>query len=261
MPIPVIYKKCFTLVLFLSLYLCANVHAQDLHFLAGAGLRGPVDIVVKEFEKETGIHVAVEYGGSGKLMARYNVSGKGDLFMPGDYYHIDLLKKKQKIKTDIPLLFHTPVIAFNRKKDPGIQSVQDLGKPGLRLALGDPKAMALGRTADEILKRSGAEESILKNLKVYGATVKQLALYVAQGAVDASIIARADAFQFRDKIGYIPIPQDLYTPARIGIAVFATSEKLEDALKFQAYIARRESIRIFMDAGFLPINNMKKISD
>ena len=180
----------FVLFYLFSFFICSTVSAKELHLLAGAGLRGPTDAVIQQFEKETGILVVVEYGGSGKLLARYHASGRGDLFMPGDYFYILRLKQENKTAADTPLLFHTPVIAVNRTKTLSIATIKDLATPGLRLALGDPKAMALGRTADEILKNSGYEKEILKNLTVYGATVKQLALYVAQGTVDASIIAR-----------------------------------------------------------------------
>lgn len=251
-------RKSVLPCLFISiLILCCpfqNAFGTDLHLLAGAGLRGPTDTVIKKFHQETGIHVLVEYGGSGKLLARYRVSGKGDLFMPGDYFYIECLRKEKKIKSATPFLFHTPVIAFNKQKKLDIQSVKDLARPGLRLALGDPKAMALGRTADEILKNSGYEADILKNLTVYGATVKQLALYVSQGSVDASIIARADAFQLKDTIEFIPIPGNLFTPSRIGIALLSSSGNPEGAAMFQQYITRTDIIKIFTDAGFLSEN-------
>ncbi len=249
-----IARKTLLLIFFclFSFFVCATASAKELHLLAGAGLRGPTDAVIKQFEKETGISVMVEYGGSGKLLARYHASGRGDLFMPGDYFYILRLQQENKVAADAPLLFHTPVIAVNKAKNLSIATIKDLSTPGLRLALGDPKAMALGRTADEILKNSGYEKEILKNLTVYGATVKQLALYVSQGTVDASIIARADAFQLRDKIRSVAIPEHLYTPSKIGIAVLSTSHNLEDAMTFLNYIREPQRIKIFTDAGFLP---------
>ena len=237
-----IYAFCF----------CPAALSTELYLLAGAGLRGPTDVVISRFEKKTGITVLVEYGGSGKLLARYNVSGKGDMFMPGDYYEINRLKKKNKISADRPFLFHTPVIAVNRAKNIRITSVQDLARPGLRLALGDPKAMAMGRTADEILKNSALEKEILKNLAVYGATVKQLAMYVAQGSVDVAIIARADAFQMKEKIIQVGIDESLYTPSTIGIAVLSTALNIKESILFLNYITQPESVKVFKDMGFLP---------
>ena len=232
---------------------CSAALPTELHLLAGAGLRGPTDEVISRFEEKTGISVVVEYGGSGKLLARYHASGQGDLFMPGDYFDINRLKQENKTVADKPFLFHTPVIAMNKAKNIKISSIQDLAKPGLRLALGDPKAMAMGRTADEILKKSGFEKEILKNLTVYGATVKQLAMYVAQGSVDVAIIARADAFQMREKIIHVDIDTHLYTPSTIGVAVLSTAQNIKDSILFLNYITQPESIKQFTDAGFLPL--------
>ncbi len=69
---------------------------------------------------------------------------------------------------------------------------------GVKLAMGDPKAMALGRTSMDIIKNAGLGKQFLNNVAVYGATVNQLTLYVVQGAVDAAIVARANAFMHRD---------------------------------------------------------------
>lgn len=221
--------------------------------MAGAGLRQPTDIIITQFEKKTGIRTVVEYGGSGKLFTRYNTLSKGDLFMPGDYFYIDKLKALGKIASDSPVVYHTPVIAVNKKRGIIINSLEGLTQNGLRLALGDPKAMALGRTADEILTKSGYRDGILKNVVTYGATVKQLSLYVAQGSVDASIIARADAFQLTDKVEIIPIPKIYYTPSKIGIGILSSSANQDTAMKFKNFILTKKSINIFVKKGFLPI--------
>ncbi|PWC86246.1 hypothetical protein AEJ54_27220, partial [Azospirillum sp. Sp 7] len=41
--------------------------AQDLHAYVGAGLRPPVDALIEDFRRETGITVTAEYGGAGPL--------------------------------------------------------------------------------------------------------------------------------------------------------------------------------------------------
>ena len=169
--------------------------AEDLSLLAGAGLRQPTDQLISSFQRQTGHRIFVDYGGSGTLLARIIASGQGDLYMPGAFYYIRILEEKGKLHSFRKIVAHTPVIGVNRNKTGLIRSFEDLASPGVRLALGDPKAMAFGRLAMDILECSKIKEAVLKNVVVYGATVKQLALYVAQGDVDASIIGRADAVQ------------------------------------------------------------------
>ena len=83
-------------------------------------------------------------------------------------------------------------------------------------------------------------------------TVKQLALYVAQGDVDASIIGRADAFQFRDQIKIVPIPAQVQ-PETVAIAVLKDTKHLEAASRFRDFMATGQSLAVFEHFGFLPL--------
>ena len=141
------------------------------------------------------------------------------------------------------------------------RSFKDLARTGVRLAMGDPQAMAFGRTAVIILEKSGLKREIEENIVVYGATVKQLALYVAQGDVDAAIIGRADAFQHRNRISTVPIPTAYFYAETIAIAVLDDSKNLKPAQQFRDFIVSKEAIAVFKQFGFLPIQAWKPMVD
>ena len=63
-------KKLATLAALMAMTLSSQ--AADLYLYAGAGLKEPVEKIVKQFEQNTGNKVTVEYGGSGQILARYN---------------------------------------------------------------------------------------------------------------------------------------------------------------------------------------------
>jgi molybdate transport system substrate-binding protein len=230
-----------------------SVSAAELHFFVGAGLRQPVDRLVEDFQRKTGHRVVVDYDGSGRLLARIIASGLGDLFMPGSFFYIEKLKAQGKVHSWRPVVAHTPVIAVNKSKAHEVTKFEDLAKPGIRLALGDPKAMALGKTAMNILERSGLKDRILANVVVYGATVKQLALYVAEGNVDASIVGRSDAFQFRDRVDMISIPDNYFESETVTVAVLTTTTDLKAATALQDFLASPEAVKVFESFGFLPL--------
>jgi molybdate transport system substrate-binding protein len=233
--------------------LCQSAVAGELHLFVGAGLRQPVDRLVQAFENQTGQRVFIDYAGSGQLLTRIEASGKGDLFVPGALFYIEKLQKAGKIRTLRPLVQHTPVIGVHHSLASRIQTFDDLAKPGVRLAMGDPKAMAFGRTAMAICERSGQKEAILKNVAVYGATVKQLALYVGQGSVDAAIIGRADAFQNRDRIAMVAIPTAYFQPEVIAAAVLESTSNPELAAQLLAYLSTADAAFVFQQYGFLPL--------
>ncbi|MGD8385899.1 MAG: molybdate ABC transporter substrate-binding protein [Desulfobacteraceae bacterium] len=227
--------------------------AEELTFFAGAGLRQPTDVLVARFESQTGHHVFTSYDGSGRLLARIQASGRGDLFMPGALFFIDRLREAGSIRTMHPLVAHTAVVGVALHAKERIQTFKDLAKPGIRLALGDPKAMAFGRTARAMIQRAGMETEILENVVVYGGTVKQLALYVARGEVDASIIGRADAFQYSDRIHRIPIPKAYFEPETIAVAVLESTRHPDIAARFCEFMASDEALAVFREFGFLPL--------
>lgn len=242
-----------TLVL-VGLLVAQRATAGQLHVFAGAGLRQPVDQLVKTFETETGHRVFIDYGGSGQLLARIEAAGKGDLFIPGSLFYIQKLEKTGKIHFSRPIVRHTPVIGVNVNQAGRIKTFADLTQPGIRLAMGDPKAMAFGRTALTICERSGMKDAILNNVAVYGATVKQLAMYVGQGAVDAAIIGRSDAFQNQETIAIVPIPKDYFEAEVIAAAVLRTASDPDLAGQLAEYLSSSAAVTVFEKFGFLPLD-------
>jgi len=230
-----------------------EIRAEDIHLFAGAGLRQPVDQLVDMFQKEIGNRVFVDYAGSGHLIARVIASGRGDLFLSPSLYYIRALEKEGMVDSFRGIVSNTPVIGVNRDREQLIRSFEDLARPGVRLALGDPEAMAYGRIATEILEKSGMKQEILKNVVVQGATVKQLALYVAQGDADASIIGRADAIQYKDRIRIIPIPDKYIVTEVIAIALLKDAASRPEAIQFRDFMSSAKAIDIFRQFGFLPL--------
>jgi len=231
---------------------------KELRLYAGAGLRQPVDTLIDAYQKTTGDTVAVDYDGSGRQMAKIKASGQGDLFMPGSFMYIEKMQKEGLIHSWKNVVEHTPVIAVNRKSAAAIASLEDLCRPGVKVALGDPRAMALGKTAETILTRAGLQEKIKPNAAVYGATVKQLALYAAEGTVDAAIIARADAVQFQDRVRMIDIPANLYDTEIIAIAVLKITADKKAACRLRDFLSSPQAIAVFEQFGFLPMKQDKK---
>jgi molybdate transport system substrate-binding protein len=227
--------------------------AGELHIFVGAGLRQPVDRLVQAFESQTGHRVYIDYAGSGQLLTRIEASGQGDLFIPGALFYIEKLENAGKIRGYRPIVQHTPVIGVNLSQADRIKTFDDLARPGVRLAMGDPQAMAFGRTAMTICERSGQKDAILKNVTVYGATVKQLVLYVCQGSVDAAIIGRADAFQNRDRLAIVPIPPAYFQAEIIAAAALESTSSPELVAQLGAYLSSADAVLVFQQYGFLPL--------
>lgn len=136
-------KKLATLAALMAITFSSQ--AADLYLYAGAGLKEPVEKIVKQFEQNTGNKVTVEYGGSGQILARYNQVKTGDLFLSGSADYVEKLAQDNQVKAVEPLVLHIPVMAVRKDKSVNIHSFKDLAESNLRLGIGDAKAMALGK--------------------------------------------------------------------------------------------------------------------
>ena len=252
----IISQRIILMLLSLMCVICLSNQpsqaAQDsLLLYCGAGLRQPAEELIDRFQKDTGITVRAEFAGSGQAVARYLASKRGDVILPGSHFYINKLKKLDQILWSSPVVLHVPVVGFPKSGKVKIGSFADLAKSGVRVGLGDPKAMALGRTAEDILKASGIGKAVLANTVVRGATVKQLVLYLLKGDVDAAIVARADIVQNADKLGMLEIDPGWYKPEIVTVGLLKAAKQEQKARKLAEFLASPAAVKVFNRYGFL----------
>lgn len=239
-------------VLLLMLFLGAPVSSAELHMYAGAGLRAPVEAVVARFEKETGVKVNVEYAGMGQLLARWQATQSGDVFLSGSEFYVDEIAKNDPVPVRHKLVYHTAVPVVRKDKAQGINTLADLAKSDLTLALGDPKAIALGKSGEKMLEASGYGKELSARVKVRGTTIKQVLMYVLNGDVDAAVIGRSDAVANADKLVMLPTPEG--TPQEVTvIAVLPTSKGAGSAKQLADYFATPASLKEFTSRGYIAL--------
>ena len=234
-----------------TLFMSLSSFAAEIHLYAGAGLRKPVEVIVKQFEQETNHKVIIEYGGSGQILTRFNLTKTGDLFLPGSEDYVEKLNKEGYITKAYPLVLHTPVLAVRKDKAGDIKMIEDLAKSSLRLGMGDAKAIALGRSGEILLQASGFGAELEKKVIVRATTIKQLVLYLLNGDVDAAVIGRSDVIKNQATLMMLPTPKG--TPEEVAtIATLTTSKQPELAQQLAEKFASADGIKAFMDEGFLP---------
>jgi molybdate transport system substrate-binding protein len=224
----------------------------ELHLYAGAGLRTPAEIIIKNFESVTGNTVRVEWAGMGQLLTRFQMTNTGDVFLSGAESYVDDIAKEGKVLLEKKLVYHTAVMAVRRDKASGINSFTDLAKSNLRIAVGDPEAIALGKSGEMMLERSGFADELRKKIVVRATTGPQLSMYLLNGDVDAAIIGRGDAIKNSDKLVILPVPEG--TPQEISVITsLSTSEDPDAANQLVEWFAKPESIAVLVNEGSLPL--------
>ncbi len=227
-----------------------------LTVLCGAGLIKPMDELKAAFEREYQATVVVHYGGAGELMGQLATDQPCDVFIPGADKYVRDAEKKGWIAngTMRDIVGHVPVIAVADKNPKQISTLEDLARPGVTVALGDPDACAIGRLAASILKRNKLTEKIRSNIKVRTPTVNQLLLYVALGQVDGAIIWEdmVTWSQSRGKLKVISISKADNIVKTISTAVTTRSDNRGLANAFNEFVDSETGHRIWSKWGFAP---------
>lgn len=244
------------LTLLMSVCVLGTGWAGDLKVYSGAGLIKPMEEFKAEFEKARGVQLDVHYGSSGELFGLLGMGQSCDVLIPGAAkYTEDAVKNGWIEKESVHrLVRHVPVIAVPKGNPAGINSLEGLTRPGLKLAMGDPKGPAIGRVANKIFKKNGLAESIKPNLQVLAPTVNQLLIYVALEQVDAAVIwgDLVTWAEGKGKLEVVDIPASQNLIKTIPTGVGTSSSDPELARAFNEYIASPEGMAIWKRHGFAP---------
>ena len=239
-----------------SIILAGTVFGADLKVYAGAGLIKPMEEMRVLFEKEHGCSMDVHYGSSGELFGLLSMGQPCDVLIPGAAkYTLDALKNGWIVEKSIhKLVKHVPVIVVPKGNPAHITSLEDLAKPGVRIAFGDPKGPAIGRVAKKILKKNKLTKQVGKNVTVLAPTVNQLLIYVALEQVDAGIIW-GDLVTWAEgegKVAVVTIDRTKNIIKTIPTALTTHGENNALAQDFNAFLASSQGMTIWKKWGFEP---------
>lgn len=226
----------------------------DLTIYAGAGLMKPMETLRADFEKKNNIAIKVHYGGSGELFGMLGTGRCCDVFVPGAEKYTNDAKKNGWIKpdTDEKIVKHIPVIIVPKGNPGNIHTLSDLGREGVKISLGDPKACAIGKISKKLLQKNNLYDQVKKQVVVSGPTVNQLLIYVAMNRVQAAIIWE-DVVAWAEgngKVEVIRIPEKDNIIKIVPCSVTNCSKNPALAQMFTQYIASEKAMDIWEQWGF-----------
>ena len=211
--------------------------AGSIMLYCAAGIKNPVVEAVAAYEKEFGVTVEIQYGGSGTLLSNIKVVNVGDLYLAADESYINIARADGFVAESIPLASIRPVIAVAKGNPKVISSVSDLMRDDVRVSLANPDAASIGRATKKLLTKMGhwaGIEEAARDRGVVKPTVNEVANDLKLGAVDAGIIwdATAQQAQYASTIDMIAIEHPANQKKQITIGVLSSSANPTRALHF-----------------------------
>lgn len=160
---------------------------ENLSLFVAAGMVKPMDVVIEKFQKEYGATVTPNYGSSGGLWAQIRENQPCDLYYSADWLYIEKAQSEEKLTEAKGFLKDNIVLVVSESGAEKIKSIQDLDKPDVTFAIGDPQA-PVGAYAEEGLRNLELWDKVQDNLKAMPSTVNQVAIMVKEDQVDAGLI-------------------------------------------------------------------------
>jgi len=225
--------------------------SQSLLVYCGAGLRDAMDPIAEAYREETGVRVYFSYAGAGVLLTQIAFSKTGDLYMPGERFYLRQAEERGLILDTETVCYFKPVIAVQKGNPQAIQCIDDLAKPGLRVGLGDPKALAVGPVTQHILTRAGIADRVDKNVTFRGGCIPELANALRLQTIDASILWSTTAYQNREHVDMIEIPAQLNEVAVVPIGVLKHTGDPDAARRFMDFVVSPAAREIFRRHGYI----------
>ncbi len=220
-----------------------------LVFYCAAGIKPPVEEVVRAYEEEFGVAIRLQYGGSGTLLSNLRAAQVGDLYLAGDASFIEIAREQDLLAESIPLATMRPVIATVRGNPKDIRSAADLVRDDVRVALGNPGAASVGKQTRIALTQAGLWEALEKAVQTRGVfkpTVNDVANDLKIGTVDAGVVWDSTANQYPELEIVAPLSTDESFAMQVTVGVLRSSEQPTEALRFARYLsARNKGLKAF----------------
>jgi molybdate transport system substrate-binding protein len=232
---------------------CATA-PSNLSIFAAAGAKPAIDEICQQFQDKYGITVQASYGGGGEVLSQMTLSRSGDVYVAPEQGFMEMAAEKQAIdpETVKTVAYMIPVIAVKKGNPRNIQTLADLARPGIKVAVTRQETTLLGKYAPEIFARAGLTGEIGKNIITEAARPDSLLTMLIMGQIDAGVIWHFYQVQAPDQIENIYLlPEQLTGIGEMQVAVSAYSQDKKSAQKFLDFITSAEGKAVFKQLGYL----------
>lgn len=238
------FRPCGGVLLAGLIVSCLGCGPEPPLLYCGAGIKPPVAELVEQFRREHGVRIVCDYRGSEVLLSSVTLTGKGDLYMPGDVHYVELAEKGGLVASRKTVCYFVPVILVRRGNPKNVRTLEDLTRDDVKVGLGDPQFCAIGRTSSKIFEKNGIPEDNVK-VAFRSPTVNELGNHIELGSLDAVIIWGAVAAYVGDQGEIVRIPAEQNVVSTVAVGVLKSSRHPELAAKFVDFITSERGQEVF----------------
>ncbi len=172
------------------------------------------------------------------------------------------MEKQNQVETPVRYVTNDLGIMVAKSNPKQIQSLRDLAKPGVRLAMPNQEYEGVARQIAESLKKAGGEElfrTVYQEKAKRGSTYlteihhRQTPMRIMKGESDAGVTWSSE-IRFQEKIGNpiegVSIPKDQNATGAYAAAVASHASHLDAARAWVSFLTSSEAQSIYAEYGF-----------
>jgi molybdate transport system substrate-binding protein len=257
------HAPVLVLILLLLLGGCAPSNqptSSEVIVFAAASLTDAMSEIARSFEAaHPGTTVALNFGSSSQLAAQLVEGAPADVFASANPTQMGVVVDSGRVDGEPELFATNRLTAIVPADNPaGIESLGDLGGPGIALVLAVPGVPvrdytdeALGRLAADPAYGPAFADGFYANLVSEEDTVRLVAAKVALGEADAGVVYTSDVTpDIADRVIQIAIPDAYNVTASYPIAPLSDAPNPAGAAAFVDYVMGGEGQAILGRWGF-----------
>jgi len=249
---------CVMAILLSAVSICGCAPAgnaqTELRVFSAISLKKPMTKIARAFEiNSPDVKVNVNCAGSGNLVTQIIAGAPVDVFISASIWDMNTLIEKGLIDQGTRrILTGNWLVLVTAADNPlELHGFKDLASEKVkRIALGNPKLLASGIFANEVLTYYGIK-GLINNKLIYCDQMAQLSDNVSRKEVDAGIIFYTDYLERKDQLSLIEdAPDSAYTPVRYPVAVVNNSLHPTEAARFIEWLFSEKSGVTLAEYGF-----------
>ena len=225
--------------------------APKLTVAAAANLTDVFAEVRRAFQAQTGVEVVFSYGSTAELTQQIDNGAPFDLFASADTEHVDSLVSDGKLTRDGRAVYALGQLALwvPHSEQNGLRELKDLAsKPVRYIAIAQPVLAPYGQASVEALKNAHLWDAVQLKV-VYANSISAAKQLAASGNADTAFTAYS--LVLHDKGTVIKIDPHLYHPIEQALGIVASSEQIDEAKRFRAFLLGAEGRMILAKSGYL----------
>lgn len=239
---------------------CQNNLPKNINVAGAANMQFSLIEIAELFEEETGIHVTLINGSSGKLTAQIIEGAPFDVFVSADSFYPQKIVEAGK-NISLPKVYaygNLVLLSLNPKIS---ASLSNLNSGSVHhIAVGNPKSAPYGRAAEEALKYHKLYSAIESKL-VFGESVAQTNQFLFSSAAEIALTAKSTIYSLESNAYYkfIELEKESYSPIEQSALLIRTNSGNEsDAKKFFLFLFSDKAQAILMKNGYdIPLKKLE----